>query len=421
MFINTKEKIINYFNSGIKKKLLIGVENEKFLFSKKSNKRASYTEVKKVLSLLKSKFNWKPIKEKNNLIGLSYRGKSISLEPGNQIELAGDKLKSIHEVCFEGNLFQNQLNDVCEKVGLESIAIGYDPYTKLNKAPNNPKARYKIMTKEMPKGGKLSLNMMYQTAGTQINLDYLSENDFIKKFKLAASLTPLSIGIFANSPVKEKKLSRYLSYRSKVWQSTSRGGLPKIFLENLDFEKYADFILNKPLLFINNGKKVIAGKGKTFQDYMRGNIRDIKNQKPKKKDLEVHLSTIFTELRLKKYIEIRSLDACEWDCHCAGPAFFTGLIYSSLEESLDIIKKWKTNDILNAYIEAPKKGLKTQINNKSINYWGNVFLKLSKKGLIKRNIINKKKMNETIFLSSVEKILKENKTKAELTIERMKN
>ena len=421
MFINTKEKIINYFNSGIKKKLLIGVENEKFLFSKKSNKRASYTEVKKVLSLLKSKFNWKPIKEKNNLIGLSYRGKSISLEPGNQIELAGDKLKSIHEVCFEGNLFQNQLNDVCEKVGLESIAIGYDPYTKLNKAPNNPKARYKIMTKEMPKGGKLSLNMMYQTAGTQINLDYLSENDFIKKFKLAASLTPLSIGIFANSPVKEKKLSRYLSYRSKVWQSTSRGGLPKIFLENLDFEKYADFILNKPLLFINNGKKVIAGKGKTFQDYMRGNIREIRNQKPKKKDIEVHLSTIFTELRLKKYIEIRSLDACEWDCHCAGPAFFTGLIYSSLEESLDIIKKWKTNDILNAYIEAPKKGLKTQINNKSIKYWGNVFLKLSKKGLIKRNIINKKKMNETIFLSSVEKILKENKTKAELTIERMKN
>ena len=421
MFINTKEKIINYFNSGIKKKLLIGVENEKFLFSKKSNRRASYTEVKKVLSLLKSKFNWKPIKEKNNLIGLSHRGKSISLEPGNQIELAGDKLKSIHEVCFEGNLFQNQLKDVCEKVGLESIAIGYDPYTKLNKAPNNPKARYKVMTKEMPKDGKLSLNMMYQTAGTQINLDYLSENDFVKKFKLVASLTPLSIGIFANSPVKEKKLTRYLSYRSKVWQSTSRGGLPKIFLENLDFEKYADFILSKPLLFINKGKKVIAGKGQTFHDYMMGNIRDIKNQKPKKKDLEVHLSTIFTELRLKKYIEIRSLDACEWDCHCAGPAFFTGLVYSNLDESLDIIKNWKTNDILNAYIEAPRKGLKTEINKKSIGYWGKVFLKLSKKGLINRNKTNKQKMNETIFLKNVENILKENKTKAELTIERMKN
>ena len=421
MFINTKEKIINYFNSGIKKKLLIGVENEKFLFSKKSNKRASYTEVKKVLSLLKSKFNWKPIKEKNNLIGLSHRGKSISLEPGNQIELAGDKLKNIHQVCFEGNLFQKQLDDACDQVGLSSMAIGYDPYTKLSKVPNNPKARYKVMTKEMPKGGNLSLNMMYQTAGTQINLDYISENDFIKKFKLIASLTPISIGIFANSPVKEKKLTKYLSYRSKVWQSTSRGGLPKIFLENLNFEKYADFIINMPLLFLNKANKVVAAKGKTFNDYMLGNIKEIKKQKPKEKDLEVHLSTIFTELRLKKYIEIRSLDACEWDCHCAGPAFYTGLIYSNLEESLDIIKNWKIDDILNAYLEAPKKGLQTEINKKSIRHWGKVFFKLSKKGLIYRNELNKKKSNETIFLKNIEFILNENQTKAEQIIKKLKS
>ena len=421
MLINSKEKIIDYFKSGIKKKLLIGVENEKFLFSKKYNKRANYSEVKKVLSILKSKYNWKPVKEKNNLIGLNYLGKSISLEPGNQIELAGDKLKNIHQVCFEGNLFQKQLDDACDQVGLSSMAIGYDPYTKLSKVPNNPKARYKVMTKEMPKGGNLSLNMMYQTAGTQINLDYISENDFIKKFKLIASLTPISIGIFANSPVKEKKLTKYLSYRSKVWQSTSRGGLPKIFLENLNFEKYADFIINMPLLFLNKANKVVAAKGKTFNDYMLGNIKEIKKQKPKEKDLEVHLSTIFTELRLKKYIEIRSLDACEWDCHCAGPAFYTGLIYSNLEESLDVIKNWKIDDILNAYLEAPKKGLKTEINKKSIRHWGKVFFKLSKKGLIYRNEVNKKKSNETIFLKNIEFILNENQTKAEQIIKKLKS
>ena len=421
MLINSKEKIVDYFKSGIKKKLLIGVENEKFLFSKKYNKRANYSEVKKVLSILKSKYNWKPVKEKNNLIGLNYLGKSISLEPGNQIELAGDKLKNIHQVCFEGNLFQKQLDDACDQVGLSSMAIGYDPYTKLSKVPNNPKARYKVMTKEMPKGGNLSLNMMYQTAGTQINLDYISENDFIKKFKLIASLTPISIGIFANSPVKEKKLTKYLSYRSKVWQSTSRGGLPKIFLENLNFEKYADFIINMPLLFLNKANKVVAAKGKTFNDYMLGNIKEIKKQKPKEKDLEVHLSTIFTELRLKKYIEIRSLDACEWDCHCAGPAFYTGLIYSNLEESLDIIKNWKIDDILNAYLEAPKKGLKTEINKKSIRNWGKVFFKLSKKGLIYRNEVNKKKSNEAIFLKNIEFILNENQTKAEQIIKKLKN
>jgi len=421
MLINSKEKIIDYFKSGIKKKLLIGVENEKFLFSKKYNKRANYSEVKKVLSILKSKYNWKPVKEKNNLIGLNYLGKSISLEPGNQIELAGDQLKNIHQVCFEGNLFQKQLDDACDQVGLSSMAIGYDPYTKLSKVPNNPKARYKVMTKEMPKGGNLSLNMMYQTAGTQINLDYISENDFIKKFKLIASLTPISIGIFANSPVKEKKLTKYLSYRSKVWQSTSRGGLPKIFLENLNFEKYADFIINMPLLFLNKVNKVVSAKGKTFNDYMLGNIKEIKKQKPKEKDLEVHLSTIFTELRLKKYIEIRSLDACEWDCHCAGPAFYTGLIYSNLDESLDIIKNWKIDDILNAYLEAPKKGLKTEINKKSIRHWGKVFFKLSKKGLIYRNEVNKKKSNETIFLKNIEFILNENQTKAEQIIKKLKN
>jgi glutamate--cysteine ligase len=421
MQIKTKENIINYFKSGIKKNLYIGVENEKFLFSKKFDRRANYSEVKKVLSLLKSKYNWKPIKEKNNLIGLNYFGKSISLEPGNQIELAGDKLKNIHKVCFEGNLFLKQLNIVCEKIDLKTIATGYDPYTKLDKVPSNPKARYKVMTKEMPKNGKLSLNMMYQTAGTQINLDYLSEKDFIKKFKLIASLTPLAVGIFANSPIKEKKLTGYLSYRSKVWQSTSRGGLPKFFLEQLNFEKYADYIMNKSLLFINTGNEVIPAKGKTFKDYMKGNIQDVNNKLPKTKDLEIHLGTIFTELRLKKYIEVRSIDACEWDCHCAGPAFYTGLIYSNLEESLDIIKNWNTNDILNAYIDAPKKGLNTEINKKSIRHWGKIFLNLSKEGLIKRNKINKKKQNETIFLKNIENIIKKNKTKAEQTIESIKN
>ena len=416
----TKDSFINYFKSGIKdtNDCGVGIEHEKFVFSK--DKRADY---KSILNLFEKlyEFGWEPVKENANIISLRKGKKNITLEPGNQIELSGEKLKNIHQTCAESQEYIFELNQSLKRLNLVLISSGFDPISKIEEVPSNPKNRYELMTKIMPLFGKLSLDMMYRTCGTQVNIDYTSEKDFSKKFFVVNRLTPVTIALFANSGIVEKNKSGYLSYRSYAWQNTYRGGLPKIFLENLDFEKYADFILNKPLLFINKGKKVIAGKGKTFQDYMMGNIRDIKNQKPKKKDLEVHLSTIFTELRLKKYIEIRSLDACEWDCHCAGPAFFTGLIYSSLEESLDIIKKWKTNDILNAYIEAPKKGLKTEINNKSIRYWGNVFLKLSKKGLIKRNVINKKKLNETIFLGSVEKILKENKTKAELTIERIKN
>ena len=417
MEINTKDQIINYFLSGAKKNVFIGVENEKFLFQEKNNVRATYSDIKKVFEIFKKKFEWEEVKENENIVGLKIDGKSISLEPGNQIELSGDKLSNIHEVCSESYDFQNQLDQICKEIGLKTMSIGYDPITKLSNAPKNPKQRYKLMTKEMPKGGKLSLNMMYQTSGTQINLDYLSEDDFKKKFKIISYLTPISIAIFANSTILENKPSGYLSYRSKVWQNTSRGGLPKIFLENMDFEKYADFAINFPLLFIykNNDHKNLNNK--TFGDFMKGSLSEVNNHLPTFEDLELHLSTIFTEIRLKKYIEMRSLDACEWDCHCAGPAFYTGLIYGKLDESLDLIKDWKSEDVLKAYLDAPKKGLKTEINGKSILEWGKILLNISNRGLIGRNFKNKTGNDETIFLKNIEQILQQNKTKAEKTLE----
>ena len=417
MEINSKDQIINYFLSGAKKNVFIGVENEKFLFQEKNNVRATYSDIKKVFEILNKKFEWKEVKENENIVGLKIDGKSISLEPGNQIELSGDKLSNIHEVCSESYDFQNQLDQICKEIGLKTMSIGYDPITKLSNAPKNPKQRYKLMTKEMPKGGKLSLNMMYQTSGTQINLDYLSEDDFKKKFKIISYLTPISIAIFANSTILENKPSGYLSYRSKVWQNTSRGGLPKIFLENMDFEKYADFAINFPLLFIykNNDHKNLNNK--TFGDFMKGSLSEVNNHLPTFEDLELHLSTIFTEIRLKKYIEMRSLDACEWDCHCAGPAFYTGLIYGKLDESLDLIKDWKSEDVLKAYLDAPKKGLKTEINGKSILEWGKILLNISNRGLIGRNFKNKTGNDETIFLKNIEQILQQNKTKAEKTLE----
>ena len=417
MEINSKDQIINYFLSGAKKNVFIGVENEKFLFQEKNNVRATYSDIKKVFEIFKKKFEWEEVKENENIVGLKIDGKSISLEPGNQIELSGDKLSNIHEVCSESYDFQNKLDQICKEIGLKTMSIGYDPITKLSNAPKNPKQRYKLMTKEMPKGGKLSLNMMYQTSGTQINLDYLSEDDFKKKFKIISYLTPISIAIFANSTILENKPSGYLSYRSKVWQNTSRGGLPKIFLENMDFEKYADFAINFPLLFIYKNKEHKNLNNKTFGDFMKGSLSEVNNHLPNFKDLELHLSTIFTEIRLKKYIEMRSLDACEWDCHCAGPAFYTGLIYGKLDESLDLIKDWKSEDVLKAYLDAPKKGLKTEINGKSILEWGKLLLNISNRGLMDRNFKNKTGNDETIFLKNIEQILQQNKTKAEKTLE----
>ena len=276
------------------------------------------------------------------------------------------------------------------------------------------------MTEEMPKNGELSLEMMYKTCGTQINLDYTSENDFAKKFKVSSFLVPLSIAIFANSPIKENKLNGYLSYRSYVWQKTSRGGLLKSFLEEMNFEKYVDMSINMPLLFIMKNDNHLRPDGKTFKDFMEGKLSILKNHNATIKDFETHLATIFTEIRLKQYIEIRSLDTCEWDCHCGGPAFYTGLLYGSLNEALEIVNKWDVIEVLNAYKEAPIKGLKTIIANKSLLEWGKIFLNLSKKGLQKRAIKNSIGNDESIFLRSIEKILINNKNKAEIAIEKLK-
>ena len=405
MKINNKEDIINYFKSGYKDKQLIGVENEKFLFEKKSNSRANYDQVKNILNFLRS-FGWKEIYEDSNIIGLNKSGQSITLEPGNQIELAGGLCENIHQVCSESFVFQKQLDEACEKFGLKTVSIGYDPVTDIKNVPNNPKKRYLVMTEEMPKNGELSLEMMYQTCGTQINLDYISEEDFKKKFKIISYLTPLTIALFSNSAIKKNIPTGFLSYRSKVWQKTSRGGLPEIFLQDMDFEKYADFSLDFQLLFLYENNQYKLPRDKSFRDL-------IKEGKANYENFELHLSTIFTELRLKKYIEIRSIDACEWDCHCAGPAFFIGLIYGNLNETFELIKDWSKEDIMQAYKTSYKDGLKTIINKKDLLYWSKELLKISKKGLEKRSFKTTSNSDERIYLKNIENILSKNLTKAE--------
>ena len=406
MYLKDKSDIVKFFEDGCKKKnkLKIGVEHEKFVFNNKSKSRINFQTVLKIFHYLR-KYNWRPIKEGKNIISLSKENKTITLEPGNQIELSGAKLNNLHLSCSESYKFSKELGLACESLNLNMMSVSFDPISNLKKVPKNPKLRYKIMTKEMPKNGKLSLEMMHQTTGTQINLDYTSEKDFIKKFKLASNLVPLSIAIFANSPFKENKLNKYLSYRSKVWQNTSRGGLPKSYLEGMNFEKYADYIMNYPLLFFKKKNNYLFSKNKTFKDFIENKIRELDFKGPTKKDLEIHLSTIFTEIRLKKYIEIRSLDTCEWSCHCAGPAFFLGILYQNLDTALDIIKNWKAEEVLNAYKEAPKKGLQTLLHNKSLLYWGKIFLKLSEEGLRKRSIKNKNGKDESVFLDSIKSCL----------------
>ena len=206
-----------------------------------------------------------------------------------------------------------------------------------------------------------------------------------EKFKIVNSIVPISISLFSNSSIVEKKKSDYLSYRSKVWQNTSRRGLPKLFLEDLNFEKYADFIINFKILFIHDKENYISGQKYTFGDFMSGKISEIGNRLPTEHDLSTHLSTIFTENRLKKYIELRSMDTCGWDCLCAGPAFNIGMLYGNLDEVYDLISKWDKDKIINAYLEAPKKGFNTQLMGKDLLYWASTLLNRATPGRQSQN------------------------------------
>ena len=420
--ITNKNQIIDHFKSGIKetKDFRIGIEHEKFLFNKIDDKRIDYSKIKEMFSAL-LEFGWNPISEEGNIIGLNKGGKNITLEPGNQIELSGDKLITLHEACAESHDYLFELRQVTKKLDINIVSAGFDPISKLDEIPNNPKQRYELMTKDMPLGGKLSLDMMYRTCGTQLNIDYNSEEDFIRKFKVVNSIVPISIALFANSAIVEKKNSNYLSYRSKVWQSTSRGGLPKIFFEKLDFERYAEFIINFPILFIQHEGEYLSGRKYTFKDFMNGKISEIGNRLPNETDLTTHLSTIFTENRLKKYIELRSMDTCGWDCLCSGPAFYIGMLYGNLDEVYEIISKWDNNKIINAYLEAPQKGFNTQLMGKDLLHWASILLDVSKKGLENRDILNKRGKNESLFLNHLQKVIDNKTTNADHMISKFSN
>ncbi len=416
--IENKSQLIQYFIDGIKENnnQRIGVEHEKFLFNKNDLKRVDYEKIKKIFEILEGK-GWELEYEKDKVIGLRRENQKITTEPGFQYELSGAPFKNIHSVCSENTSHFNELKEVFNSVSITTSSIAYDPFNKLIDIPKSPKERYKIMTSEMPKSGKLSLDMMYKTAGIQINYDYTSEEDFEKKFKIGNYLAPLTIALFANSPFNENNLSGYLSYRGKVWQETNRGGIMPITFEKVNFEKYIDNTINYPILFLKKKGKYFSPNGQTFNDFLNGDLNFLKGEKPTLEDFENHLGTIFTEIRLKQVIEFRSLDTCNFGCICNGPSFFTGLIYGSLDETYEIIKDWKKEDVMEAYLNAPKQGLNTLLRNKKLIDWGKIFLDLSKKGLEKRNELNKNGKNETIYLKHIEEIIKNKKTRAEMLIE----
>ncbi len=411
-----KNHLIEYFYEGIKPKgdLKIGVEHEKFILNKDTLLPVSYYEkngVKDILERLAS-MGWTPISEdeQQTIIALKKGKEAITLEPGGQIELSGAPLENIHETCEETTNHLQDLKKLGNELNFILLGMGVEPRLGLDDFPWMPKQRYEIMNKYMKKVGKLGHHMMKRTCTNQVNIDYASEQDMIDKFRIMLNLESIATSMFANSPFDQGKISKYKSLRSYFWHHTDpnrTGLLPFVFEKNFNFEKYTNYALNVPMYFIKRNHKYIDMTKYTFKDYLEGNQIDIKYEVTLK-DWEDHLTTLFPQARLKHYLEIRSMDACNWDLICSQPAFWIGILYDDeiSDKIKEITQDWSEEDREFLNKRVPEQGLNTEFKGKKLIYYAQDFFNLSKKGLGKRNRLSKNgEYDESIHVKDLEKNL----------------
>ena len=412
--------LINYFLSGIKEEGTekIGTEHEKFVYKQSDYSLLPYSgkvSISEILIHFKND-NWKPIYEGKNIISLQKKGASITLEPGGQLELSGAPLETVHETCNEITDHLEFTKSLEEEMGIGFLGLGFLPIQLLDDVPEVPKKRYEtIMRPYMKKLGGLGLDMMHRSCTVQANFDYLSEKDMQKKIRVSSALQPLVTGIFANSPFSDGKLNGYQSYRSFVWSKTDpdrTGILPSMIGKNFSFEEYTDYALNVPVYAIIRDGIYINCLKYSFQDLMNNKSENINAEDLTLTDWIDHLSTIFTEVRLKTYIEMRGADAGSRFSLCALPAFWAGLIYCTecLDESISIIDKWDYQDILRFKIQIAKIGLDAEINN--ISGWdlAERFISISRKGLANRSKLNSKGKDESIHINYIDDVIRKKET-----------
>ena len=408
-----KNDLIDYFSLGIKNKndLKIGVEHEKFVLDKNSFLPRNYDEkhgIRDILERLSSK-GWTPSydDDQKTIVALLKGKESITLEPGGQIELSGAPLDNIHETCEETTQHLRELKKLGEEFNFILLGMGVEPNLTLDEFPWMPKQRYKIMKEYMKRVGTQGQHMMKRTCTNQVNIDYSSEEDMVNKLRLMLNLEAIATAIFSNSPFDRGSVSKYKSLRSHFWHHTDSdrtGLLPFVFEKNFNFERYTDYALNVPMYFIKRDNKYIDMTNYTFKDYFDGKCSNI-NYEVTLKDWEDHLTTLFPQARLKKYIEIRSMDACNWDLICSQPAFWIGILYNDeiCDKVQEITEDWTNEDRYYLNQRVPEEGLQTKFKQKKIIEFAQELYELSKKGLQKRNRLSKNgEFDESIHMKELE-------------------
>src|ERR687886_1559478 len=347
--IESREDLLRVFSGGEKAResWRIGTEHEKFVYRTADHRAPSYDEPGGIRDLLNglTEFGWKPVVEGGNVIALAGPDGTISLEPAGQFELSGAALENLHQTCAESGRHLEQCKAVGERLGLSFLGLGMWPDKARADLPVMPKGRYAIMLNYMPKVGTLGLDMMLRTCTIQVNLDYSSEADMVKKFRVGLALQPVATALFANSPFTEGKPNGYKSFRSHIWEDTDpnrTGMLPFVFEDGFGYERYLDYALKVPMYFVYRDGKYIDAAGLSFRAFLEGKLPQLRGEKPKQADWTDHLSTAFPEVRLKSFLEMRGADGGRWSRICALPALWVGLLYEAqaLDAAWDLVKHW---------------------------------------------------------------------------------
>ncbi|VVB11982.1 unnamed protein product [Arabis nemorensis] len=414
----TKEDLITYFASGCKPKEMwrIGTEHEKFGFEVKTLRPMKYEQITSLLNGISERFNWDKVMENGKVIGLKQGMQNISLEPGGQLELSGAPLETLHQTCDELHSHLYQVKNVAEELGIGFIGIGFEPKSCLEDGTIVPKRRYDFIRDHLVRSGSSGADVMPKTCTVQVNLDYSSETDMIRKFRASLALQPIATALFANSPFSNGKPNGFLSMRSHLYINTDKnrtGMIPFVFDDSFGFERYVEYALDLPMCFLHRNKSYLNCRGMTFRDFLSGKNSHLSNEQPTINDWENHTGTIWPEVRLKKFLEMRGADGGPLKMLCALPAFWVGLLYDeeSLQTILDMISDWTTEEREMLRTQVPITGLKTMFRDRPLKDVAEIVIKLATDGLERRGY------RETGFLEPLAEVVRTGVTPAEKLLE----
>jgi glutamate--cysteine ligase len=428
--IERRDDLVHWLAQGARPKsqFRIGTEHEKFAFTLEGHRPVPYESRRGVRALLEGMqhlLGWQPIVEGADVIGLFdvTGGGAISLEPGGQFELSGAQVECVHQTSSELMAHLAQVREVAQPLHIGFLGMGMTPSWTRAEMPKMPKGRYKIMTAYMPKVGTLGLDMMYRTCTVQTNLDFGSEADMVKKLRVSIALQPVATALFANSPFTEGKPNGYLSFRSEIWRHTDNaraGMLPWAFEPGMGFERWVDYALDVPMYFVKHGDEYVDASGQSFRDLLAGKLPAMPGARATISDWANHLSTIFPEVRLKRYLEMRGADSGSLPNLLALPALWVGILYDdvSLDAAWDLVKDWTAEERQKLRDAVPKQGLAATVRGRTLFEIANEVVKLARAGLTRRKCLDAGGQDETRYLEVLEDRLARGTTPAQELLEK---